>query len=369
MHRKIGLFMLLACTFLGLGLLATPAQAAGAKCWSDPTSGPPGTSFYIWCSGFSPNIHVNVYVVEPDGRAVSAAQITGFTSNVGGASILTDLAGNAAFWWHSAGGGNQGFAHQIGTWTWVVHELGPGNTVVAQGTTSVTIESVAAPLSGAKLYASTSDWMTWSFTGSGFARDETVNVWVSLPANCSGRLNVEAALADEPAIQGLFDGFVGPSNVKADEGGNIAFTIVFSSRACRGFYTVSARALGSGAGAEVTIEVRGGSVAESVGASLTVVPDSVDALNSNITLLGSGFGASTVVNCWATRPDGRTFKVGDVKTDAGGSFALTAHASGMDSFAPYASEEPGWWAATCRAPSNGTTAIARFLVYGLTSDP
>lgn len=373
MSRRV-LFLVLALVLAGLFFAAAPANAAGASCWSDPVSGPPGTKFSVYCSGFSPNTHVNAYVVEPDGRAISAGQIVGFLSNVGGGDVLTDAYGEANFVWQSQDGrtelpGGGSFAHQLGEWTWVVHELGLNKTVLTQGQTKVTIEAYHWEQTGAELVSETSDNKLHHFYGRGFWRDEYVNLWVSLPLNCSGRSNVEGASADDPLFQGLFDGFIGPNTVKADEYGEIDFTILFTSRACRGYYKVTAYALGSGYGAITEIAVGGDAIVESLGVTVDAVPDSIDALDPVLTLLGNGWGANEAINCWSTRPDGRSFSLGTVTADAAGHFAWDVHISGFDSFAPFASEEPGYWSVTCRAPASGATALTRVMVHALTVDP
>jgi len=373
MYRQVSVIVLFAILF-GLAFVVSPVYAGGAVCTANPWAGPPGTIFTFACNGFDANTQLNVYAVEPDGRAIAAGQVDGFQNDTGSSGILTDANGNAAFTWHSAGGGNEGFAHQIGSWTWVAHELGLGGAVVAQGQATIQVSSVSQLHSGAILTLNTSETLSknvkrYTFVGGGFARDEIVNIWVTLPADCSGRDNVDAASADEPFFQGLFDGFFGPNSVKADESGSIAFTLDFYPQACRGLYTVTARALGSGAAAEAGFKVTGDAVSPEAVYSLTVSPSAVDALNPVITLLGGGFDAGHAINCWTTRPDGRVFAVGTTVTDTNGNFALTVHASGFDSFPPFASEEPGTWAVTCRDPSSGDTALASFTVFGLISDP
>lgn len=377
MSRRVLLATLattLALILAGLFLAAAPANAAGAVCSSDPVSGPPGTRFNINCIGFSANIHVNAYVVEPDGRAVSAVQVVGFGSNVGGGDILTDAAGNASFVWQSQDGrtelpGGGSFGHQIGEWTWVVHELGFNNSVLAQGQAKLTIESYQWEQAGATLDSESTDNKLHTFHGSGFAPNEYVNLWVSLPLHCSGRGNVEGASADDPLFQGLFDGFIGPNTVKANEFGDISFTILFTSRACRGYYKVTAYALGSGYGAITEIAVGGEALITALGVSVSAVPDSIDALDPVLTLLGNGWGANENINCWSTRPDGRSFSLGTISADAAGHFAWDVHISGFDSFAPFASEEPGMWSVTCRAPAGGATALTTVMVHALTVDP
>lgn len=374
MKQRIGLLSAFAVLAALVFTFGTAAATSNALCTSDPVSGPPGTDFFIQCTGFSPNTHVNAYVVEPDGRAINAGQIIGFDSNVAGGSILTDADGAASFWWHSQDGseelpGGGAFAHQLGDWTWVVHELGLAQTVVAQGQATVNIEAYHWEQVGATLAGSSTDKQNFSFTGAGFWRDEYVNIWVSLPPNCSGRSNVEGASADDPFYQGLFDGFYGPSTVKADEQGHISFPILFFSEACRGFYKVTAYAPGSGYGAITEIEVGGKAIVTSSGILLDAVPDSIDALNPIFTLLGDSWDANAQINCWSTRPDGRSFGLGTVQADASGHFAWDVQISGSDSFAPYASEEPGVWSVTCRVPASGDSAITQVTVHALTSDP
>src|SRR4051794_306432 len=71
---KIRLLVLAAAlALLGLGAMAAPAAHAGtqATCWTDPTSGPIGTVFTVYCAGFSRDTILNTYYVEPDGAAIA----------------------------------------------------------------------------------------------------------------------------------------------------------------------------------------------------------------------------------------------------------------------------------------------------------
>jgi hypothetical protein len=373
MRRWIG-WLAIAIVLWSFALAGQTAHAgSGAVCQANPSSGVPGTRFEMSCAGFTPNTYVNTYVVEPDGRAISGAQVAGFNSNVGNGNILTDKNGVARFSWQSEGGmhdfGGGSFAHQLGSWTWVVHQLGSAQNVVASGQVQVKLENANWEQVGATLTASSSNWSTFHFSGAGFWRDEYVNIWVTLPPNCSGRASVEGASADDPYYQGLFDGFFGPNTVKANERGEIAFTILFTAQACRGEYHATVYAPGSGYSAITAFTVKGDTIAVSSDRRIIAAPPSVDALNPVLTILGSNWRANAVVNCWSTRPDGRSFDVGTVTADAAGSFALDIHISGTDSEAPYASEEPGLWSLTCRAPADGSAALTTVAVHALTSDP
>ncbi len=377
MKRWLGIFSI--AFILAIAFSTSPARAAdGALCHAEPTSGPPGTKFQIHCTGFSPNTIVNTYVVEPDGRAVSGAQIVGYVSNVGNGNILTDRDGNVSFTWQSQDGsqelvGGGSFAHQLGDWTWVVHQLGAASSVLVRGQARVTIESANWEQVGATLAAFAdnpvaSGALTVQFNGSGFWRDEYVNVWVTLPSDCSGRANVESASADDPLYQGVFDGFLGPNTVKANERGEVEFSILFTAAACRGEYAATVYAPGSGYGAITTFRVQGNSVNLS-SARLSVVPTSVDALNPLLTLLGSQWQANQAIDCWSTRPDGRSFTVGSTTADANGNFALDIRISGSDSAPPDASEEPGLWTLTCRARDESEAAETTVMIHALTVDP
>lgn len=367
-----GLFFAVLMSAMWFGQSAS--ADSGAQCAADPVSGAPGTKFTMTCTGFAPNTYVNAYVVEPDGRAIGGMQVVGFTSNVGNGNILTDADGAARFVWQSEGGtrelgGGGSFAHQLGNWTWVVHQLGAAQSIVRSAQVQLTIEAANWEQVGASLSATSNHWSSFNFSGSGFWRDEYVNLWVTLPPNCSGRSNVEGASADDPYFQGLFDGFFGPNTVKANERGEIAFTIVFTARACRGEYHATAYAPGSGYGAITAFQVSGDALTLSSNRRILAVPTAVNALNPALTILGSQWEANQAVSCWSTRPDGRTFDLGTVKSDAGGSFALDTHISGFDSIAPYASEEPGVWSVTCRAVGGGGAALTNVTVHALTVDP
>jgi hypothetical protein len=155
--------------------------------------------------------------------------------------------------------------------------------------------------------------------------------------------------------------------VRADKNGDIVFSMVFRPEACRGVYSLSARTPGDEGIGVVQFEVTGNAVSDN--ASLTATPAVVNSIAPFLTLLGSGFDPASVVSCWTTRPDGRAFGVGTANVDKSGNFSVLIHASGYDSFWPYASEEPGIWYATCGSTGGAATAVTSFMVTSLTNDP
>lgn len=352
---------------LALMVVALPARAESGSwvCAVSPGSGPIGTTFGIACTGFSPNTILNVYAVEPDGRA-SGLNIYGFFPT----DIKTDSTGTAGFSFVTEIPGL--FSVPTGPYTFVVHEIGLGNTVKAEAHIPITVTAKPEDHIGGTLVATevshTNDGTTMSFTGSGYAPFDQVNPWVTSPeaTHCSGlgidQLTLGALGAGGSSL------WAGPQTVKADAGGNIAFAMLFRPAACIGTYTVTVRSPGSGIAAEASFPITGLSVTETGGASISVSPSKVVTFGSFLTISGSGFPAQTGVNCWFTRPDGRvlSFINVDTKTDVGGSFGAGAV---LDDFPPYTSTDPGVWHVTCATPDRSALAITSFTAVGLISDP
>jgi len=355
-------FKLAAILFalIAIGLAARPANAAGS-CWVTPgNSAPVGTTFWISCDGYAPNVYTNVYAVEPDGRA-SALNIYGFFPSV----VKADEHGVATFYFKTEYAGL--FSTAVGSYTFVIHALGLGNTVINEHKINIDVQSRPENNSSAWLNATVSGHDV-TFYGGGFAPWELANVWVTQPnaANCSGlgidQLTLSALGAASSSL------WSGPETVKADAGGNIAFSMHFNSSACAGEYTVTVRSPSSGTAGEASFTITGNSVTAKGGAYIQVNPSSVPVYNSRFTVWGWGYPSNSIINCWFTRPDGRvlSFINVDAKTNAGGSFAVGAT---LDDFPPYTSSEPGTWYATCATPNRSYLATTSFTAYALASDP
>lgn len=351
----------LVTLLVSFALVARPAMAGNANaCTVDPPSGPVGTTFAIACGGFTPGGTTNIYAVEPDGRA-SGINIYGFFPTV----VKADAGGVAAFAFITDFPAL--FSVPPGDYTFVVQQLGLAGAIAVEDHVTVTVKSKEISLVYASLDVSVDDYVA-SFSGSGFDAWEPVNIWVTPPParNCSGlgidQLTLGALGADGSSL------WSGPGTVKADGAGNIAFTIVFFPSACIGEYHVTARALGSGYGAEAAFNIGGRTVIESGGAWITVTPNSVPANDTGLVISGYGFPAYTTLTCWFTRPDGRvlSFINANPKTDGGGSFATGA---ALDNFPPYTTTDPGTWYVTCATADHSYLAITWFSVFGLTSDP
>lgn len=366
MKSTIYLFAVLALILAAL-LTAAPAQAVSgsAMCMSDPATGPVGTVFAISCAGFSPNTILNMYGVEPSGRA-SGLNIYGFLPS----SAKTDGTGTANFKFVTE---IPGFtAVPPGDYIIVVHELSIGGGVAAEVHLPITVQSAQHPLVGALLAAtfdkSDSDHVLWyTVDGMGYVPGEAVNIWVTQPpaAQCGG-LGIDQLTLGNLAGNGS-SLWTAPGTVWADKFGNIEFSIGFRTSACRGEHIVSARSPSSHIGGQVSIVVTGFSV-PAANAQVTVNPGQVPAWKSFHVVSGTGFPANTGVNCWYTRPDGRSlfFIAFNAKTDNTGSFAA---GSSLDDFPPYTSTIPGTWWVTCATPNQSVLGETSFQVFALMSDP
>lgn len=350
----------IALAIIALGLAVRPANAAGS-CWVSPgDSAPVGTTFWISCDGYEPNVYTNVYAVEPDGRA-SSINIYGFFPEV----VKADEHGVATFYFKTEYDGY--YSTAVGHYTFVIHALGLGNAVINEHKVHINVESRAENNSSAWLYNKVDGRDVW-FWGGGFAPWEQVNVWVTQPdgAKCSGlgidQLTLGALGAGSSSL------WYGPETVKADAAGDISFGMHFNSSACIGDYMVTVRGPSTWTAAETGFTINGNSVTETGDVWVKVTPDSVPAYGSYLTIWGGGFHAYEGVNCWFTRPDGRvlSFINVDAKTDASGSFAVGAW---LDDFPPYTSTEPGTWHVTCATPDRVHLGIASFTVYALQTDP
>jgi hypothetical protein len=434
------LFVLVALLAL-LALVAVPRAttlaAADATCVSDPSSGPVGTDFTITCYGYTPNAHVYAYLVEPAGVATTLFAETG--------SLKVAADGSITYVQPSA---YQPFVTlATGTWTFVAEELAPGQAVLHRGETTFRITGGTEGVSGASMSASPSTinkpevaYQTFSFppfsgmdqnysepvtlSGSGFAPNEMITVWVEPPQGGCPSLTAHRSFkqglilyglvaireeweVSEPIYDSLGSQLFG--SVKADASGNASGSVYFTALACEGPWHFVARGNSSGWGAETIVTVIGNPVATD--AWLWADKETVTGIGERINFSGSGFGANETVSCWLTSPRGQAigapvpefftldlvvpgvgeeyFKHNPVRSDAGGNigFGITTGSIFVDATGtitlggvtfsdslhqgfPIQSEGAlGEWAMSCRGDASGATAITHFTVTGGFVDP
>lgn len=362
--------ILFAAFLLSIGALmpaATASAGTAAQCTADPSHGQPGTVFHVVCSGFSPNTWLNVWAVDPSGVAQSGQEAPGAPNN-----IKSNEKGEASFSWvtpaHETG---WYFATGLGDWIWYVNQLCGGQACIV-GTTSIHIDRVEEAFSGASLAVTPNPvhltdtligFVVYRVTGSGFAPNEYVNLWLTQPPLCDrGQFSFAMSAIDM-------------GTVKADLSGNISLQSVFSAYNCIGQYVVTARALGSGRGAEAAFALMGNDVKGTFGDTNTLVisPDHVRAdlrlFEPAFTVSGSGYEPKETGQCRATRPDGRSSFPIDFRADEQGNLNAGAGGFAVDSFwANYASQ-PGVWRITCQGDKSGVIQFGQFTVIGDVVDP
>lgn len=425
-------FIMSGVVLLLLGMLLMSISpvvtfAAAAACNSNPPSGPVGTSFQIVCGGFTPNVWVYAYLVEPSGAAGPLFDHEG--------GLKVDEQGFVKF--EIASREKNLSTLQTGTWTFVAEELAPGRTIKQRGQVSFTITGRAESVSGAMLDANptlihkprqgythtqnppfTESNLSFSepvtLSGAGFAPHEMVTFWLE-PANggCASMTrhlafvkgSASSALEQEINLP-LYDGLGAQFFVdaKADANGVVSAQAYFTILACEGAWRFVARGNASGRGAQTWVTVIGNAV--STNAFLTADPPTVAAMFDTVHFRGWGFGVNEHLTCWLKTPQGQNLAYPDefpstyadgnkyllnraFKTDAQGEAAFSLTTGSVYSrivttttnggtavktietlHAPLASEGAlGEYAMTCRGDVSGSTAIARFLVTGGFVDP
>lgn len=342
------------------------AQAASASCAADPASGPPGTTFHLHAPDFSANTQVWLYAAEPDGTAFSDP-----TYNAFGGPAKADADGTVHFDFVTRFSVyDTTIARAFGEWTLVVQELGLGGQIVREAHCTITLTAQATTLDGAWLDVSPSPatvGSNLSVSGAGFAPDETVNLWVTPPYNCSSfAYGTPGTLPNQYAAASAFT----QANVKANGSGQFSYNLpTLSVFNCLGEWAISAYAPGSGVGAIAHYTLNGKTVPG--GAWLSVWPTYSTTLGGTLAFDGSGYTPGGMASCWLTRPEGNVRFVDDYQADGAGGlhFTFTTGLSSETYSMFYSEGSIGTYAMTCRDNSTGVTGEAEFVLNGLVSDP
>lgn len=342
------------------------ARAASASCTASPDSGAPGTLFTLHVSGFTPNTHLWLYAVEPDGTAFSDILFQDF-----GGTIKTNEQGAASFAFRSRFDQlGLPIARALGSWTLVAQELGQGGAVVHEAHCAIFIRGAAAPLEGATLTVTPDAGFNdaiYTVHGSGFAPNEIVNLWLTPPMYCSGfAFDLDGFLSVNAAASAI-----GWGSAKTNSAGEFAYDIFGNTPYfCAGDWSVSARSPGSGVAGAAVFRVVGHPI-EVGGATLTAYPTSAISRGGVIQFQGSGFDANEVVICWYTRPEGTVREFPVHYADSSGGLDLVL-ATGFDDEIlgmHYSEGSLGNYVMTCKGQASGDIATAEFLLYGGITDP
>jgi len=358
------LVLLAALALLGLGAMTAPAAHAGtqATCWTDPTSGPIGTVFTVYCAGFSRDTILNVYYVEPDGAALAYGDIK---TNETGSIALPFFTKFGTFG-----------ATSVGNWTVVADQKGLANSIIAHAQVTFRVTGGTEGVSGAAIWTDptkVTPLHTFILYGSGFAPNETVTVWWEYPNGDCSSFTYHDWIFNTPGYRGYSSLYVG--DVKADAGGNFAVNDGFNPTACEGAYRYVARGNGSGLGGETWVTLVGNAITTTAGASLSASPTTVAGAADWVYFTGSGFGANSPVSCWITTPHSQVTAVDQLwqpptKSDASGNLSFSIYTGSLAPQFILASEGAlGTYTMTCKGETTGAIATADFRVTGGTFTP
>ncbi|MGE5138472.1 MAG: hypothetical protein ACM3JD_03330, partial [Rudaea sp.] len=342
MRKYLTLVFVIVLSLLAFGIFPAPAaRAVGsdvgvAVCTASPSEAPLGTKVTITCSGFTPNVIVNTYSADQTGFAevgrtnYTFCLVNGQGEN--GNSGKVNEKGDVTFYWYTQNGVNScpvgdysGVANQPGNYTIVVQELKPGG-IKTVGMARVMLFSEGGALTGATLtpaQPSVKPGKTLTFIGSGFAPNEWVSLWATIPPNCSGMgwTYWSAFGAVDLSAWGPDAGITGEANIRTDSNGSFTTTVLMTDMfaetfPCLGTWALSARSLKTGIGAIAYFEVAGEGV--SPNAMVWTDETSVPAIGQmydcgsrgcgiGVHVNGNGFPAGSQVSCWFTRPDGTLY--------------------------------------------------------------
>jgi hypothetical protein len=363
------------------------AHAGSLPCTASPSEGPVGTTFTLTASGFSPNTTLFLYAVDPSGSGFSSQQTQGF-----GGTVRTDATGTATFTFTSrfqqylqstvvlpptAG---PIIDRELGPWTLVAQELGPGNATVNQANCRVMITGGGGQaLGGAQLKVSPETGFSdtnFTLTGSGFGPGQVVNTWLSPPLGCDTFIYE----LDNGFYSGAAASAVSYRSARTDAAGNFA-TNVFANTAqfCIGTWSISAYGPGSGRGAEASFLVTGHPTPENGGTLISVSPSVRTSRDTTFTVTGSGFLPNEPVNCWFVRPEGNTREFPMQRANSAGQLSFTFSTNfdlegeydetGVIFHSHYSLGSLGLYHMTCKGQLTGSIAITTFMVIGGLSDP
>lgn len=358
------LVLIAAFALLGLGAMVAPTAHAGtqATCWSDPTSGPIGTVFTIYCAGFSRDTILNTYYVEPDGTAVAWFE------------PKTNESGSVALPFYTKFGTEA--AVSVGTWTAVVDEKGLANSIIAHAEVTFRVTGGTEDTTGAKVWtdpAKVTPGQSLTVYGGGFAANEVVSLWWEYPNGDCSSFTYHDWIFNTPGERGLSSLILG--DAKADANGSFVFQFGFNPSACEGAYRIVARGNASGLGGESWVTLNGNAITKSDSASLYASPTAVAGAAQWVYFTGSGFGANSPVTCWLKTPHSQVTLVDQLwqkptKTDGNGNFSLSIYTGSLvPDFIIQSEGALGVYTMTCKGELSGAIATADFTVVGGTFTP
>ena len=176
-----------------------------------------------------------------------------------------------------------------------------GANLVVEGLTVVTVNGERLPASQQR--------DTVVLVGSGFAANELVGLWVTLP---------------DGSVIGLDD-----NDLRADNGGVFGIELGLGAGLPTGKHFFSVRGKRSGRGdVQPFYLLPGRGPAQTQGTRLAFSPATARQLDT-VELAADGFAANELVSLWVTLPDGSVIGLGEIQADGDGAFSGTLFLPGQ----------------------------------------
>jgi len=308
-----GRFARLACGLALALMLALPTWVAAA-----PTPVAVGASTVFAGNGFSPSEALSFWETGPDGTVVP---LGGAQTDSNGGFTFTVSFPSAGSWTVTAHSINSG--HEV-TGTYAV-----GSTTTAP-TTTTTTNIGSTTTSGATPYGTAAGvGSPVSFTGNGFAANESISLWETGPD--SSVIPLTGTDSDSKGTFGI--------SVTFPTAGNWQITAHGKTTSKE---TIGRYAVGTGTAA-----------APSTAPGTPTATTGGIAVNATTTFSGTGFNASEGISLWETAPDATVVALPGINADSTGAFTTTV------SF-----PTSGNWQVTAHGHDSAHETIGPFTVGG-----
>lgn len=320
MRRSIRLAAFGFAGVLALVLLAFTwgSLANSASLSASPAAPRQNETVTLVGSGFVPFETVSVWITYPDFRVYGVAEVATDAAGAFSFPYLPDFLG-ATF-------------TPTGKYTYTAHGQLSGREVY----TDITVAIGEAPgvSAGVVLTAAPgtdTQGSYYAFSGSGYAANEAVAVWLRYPDNSVADLGRTTAAGD-----------------------GTLYYVVYVTGAPVGNYAFTARGLSSNANGIAEFSVQVSDLTVATGAAALTVGPSPDTQRSYATFSGSGFQPGEIVTVWVTLPDYSTLWIGDISADGAGGFTAVLYLS---------EQEPvGFRTYTAYGNSSGRRATADYTL-------
>lgn len=288
--RQVGIVSSIVLFAMLLGLVALPVAPAGAQTATltvQPETAPQNSSITLSLSGFRSEETVTLWQTFPDFSVVGLGEVDVDENGSATLSLFVSSANPVGTHSFSARGNT---SRRLATATFDL-TLGEGSP--SSDGIQILVRSEVAPQGN-----------SFAFTGSGYAPDEDVSLWINLPPAAGN------AVVDQ-------------GRVRTDRAGVFQATLELSSSYPEGRYQLTAYGNESGLTGIVTFELmRGGAdLPRETDPTVRVSPARARQFEI-VSIEGEHFGSDEKVSLWITLNDGRVVQVREIDTENDGFFAF-----------------------------------------------